>query len=638
MFAFRSFRSLLHLGRDRCQWTTEQMVQLVRARREDASKLSLTQIRQRFDDLRIELPQLKGEVGPQSTMVDAVSLIAEVAAQTLQVQLYDVQIAAGLTMFSGRIAEMATGEGKTITAAIPAAMNALFGRGVHVITSNAYLAERDCKQLRPLFEGLGLTVGCLTARASVEEKRKAYACDITYGPGYEFGFDYLRDQIRLRQKLNSRLGSAVLDVMRGMSVEQETIQRPLTAAVVDEIDNVLIDDAMSPLVLSEQPPHGSSGGTYLAARKVAASLSINTDFTMNAADGTIVLSRAGEQKIWIDAKAIPAQGLLRPWRNYVEQALRAKMIYRRDVDYVVADGKIAIVDRTTGRIFADRTWRDGLHQAMETKENLATTAEISESARITRQRFFRLYPRLCGMTGTATGSESEFKEIYGLDVVPIPQRLPNQRIVLPSRFFRDEASKWRAICQDVQVRKRIGQPVLIGTRSIAKSEIVAAELRSLGIEVQVLNGKQDLDEAEVVAKAGEFGAVTIATNLAGRGTDIRPSAQSLAVGGLHVIATEYHDVGRIDRQLIGRSARQGEPGSAHSYVSADDDLLTRYGQSEARQMSQSTTSELAGPWEKKILGVQKRAENEGFVQRRSLNRNEVRHERLLGKLSGESIE
>lgn len=639
-FAFPRLRFLKRMRGGLSTLTNEQMASSVRSRQHLLSNLSLSQIRQRFEDVRLDSPQLINIDCHQSLAIEASALIAEAALRVLNVHLYDVQLLAGLTMFSGQIAEMATGEGKTITAAIPAAMNALFGCGVHVITSNAYLAERDCKLLRPLFESLGLTVGCLTAKSSMEEKRNAYLCDVTYGPGYEFGFDYLRDQVRLRQKTNDRLGAAVIDVMRGTGWGREALQRPLAAAVVDEIDNVLIDDALSPLVLSDRPSQVVGAAGYAAARLAASRLIIHDDFDLNPMNGAVVLSHSGEQKIWEDARLIPLQGLMRPWRNYVEQALRAEMVFRRDVDYIVRDGKIALVDRTTGRIFADRTWRDGLHQAIEAKENLEITEEITEAAKITRQRFFRLYPRLCGMTGTARGSEAEFKEFYGLDVTQVPLRLPSRRTLLSPRFFRDEPSKWLAIGRDVEQRQRTGQPVLVGTRSIAKSEHAAEVLRSMGIDAQVLNGKQDLDEAAVIANSGQHGAVTIATNMAGRGTDIRPSSQSLKAGGLHVIVTEHHDVGRIDRQLIGRSARQGEVGSACLFVSAEDDLLARYGDKVAEKMrnTASNSGELSNAWEKEVRVVQSRAERDGYVQRRLLNLNEGRHERLLGKLSGESLD
>ncbi len=614
----------------------------VRLQQQELVGVVTKDLAKRFNDLRDNWPASSLLNPSGSERIHAAAVVCEAAKRALGIQLFDVQILAGLTLSQGRIAEMATGEGKTLTAALPAAIYSLFGLGVHVSTSNGYLAERDCQQLRPLFETLGLTVGCLTDDQCTPEKQVAYRCDITYGPGYEFGFDYLRDQVQLRQGVHRRLGQTFLDVMRNhQAVDFRSIQRPLAIAIVDEIDNVLIDDAVSPLLLSDTPSGiATDAQAHLAAHQVANQLQPRIDFEVTASTGSIQLTPIGLERIWTNSDAIPLKCVLRPWQNYIEQALRARVLFQRDVDYVIQKDKIAIVDSTTGRIFSERIWRDGLHQAVEAKEQLPITAEMKGAARITRQRFFQLYRRLCGMTGTAIGSEQEFCELYGLNVTAIPPRLPNLRVQLPSRFFSHQEAKWSAIASEVQQLHRRHQPVLIGTRSIAKSEQMAHSLKRLGLPFELLNGKQDADEAAIVSNAGRHGAITIATNMAGRGTDIRPDDVALKAGGLCVIATEHHDVQRIDRQLIGRSARQGERGCARLFVSADDDLLSTYGELLQNQLkaSASRSGELFGDWSSRVRRIQAIAEREGYLLRRRLFQDDQKRDMLLNRLSGQSLE
>lgn len=538
------------------------------------------------------------------------------------------------------VAEMATGEGKTFAAAIPAFIHSLAGRGVHVNTSNEYLSERDSDQLRPLFEFLGTTCGHISSQQQPPEKTAAYRCDITYGAGSEFGFDYLRDQLTLRQRPETRLGEDFLGLLRGHDqFLQSTMQRELAVAIVDEIDNVLIDDAGSPLLLSGQPDGlATDSEAHLAALHLANDLLEGHDFHVDFSLGAITLTEAGKTRVWEATDSAPLKCLLRPWNIYVEQALRARMLFRRGVQYIVRDEEVVIVDQSTGRLFEDRTWRDGLHQAIEARENVPITGEKQGLVRITKQRFFRQYPILCGMTGTATGSEQEFSEFYRLGVSRIPLRKPGQRKMLPERVFSNAEAKWAAIARQVKQLHDTGQPVLAGTCSIAKSESLAERLDDLSVPYELLNGTQDADEAEIISRAGESGAVTISTNIAGRGTDIHLTPESIQRGGLCVLATEHHESSRIDRQLIGLGARQGEPGSAAFFVAADDDLLTRHGDwlSRTIEKSKANKGEISVDMSASVRKVQRQAERTNFLQRRALFLDDGRRDVVMSRIIGEA--
>ncbi|NQV28972.1 MAG: preprotein translocase subunit SecA [Rhodopirellula sp.] len=598
------------------------------------------ELQDRADELRSRRYQRRPDWLSDKVLTEASALTCVAARQTLGHSLYDVQLLAGLAMTRGSVAEMATGEGKTFAAAIPAFIHSLAGRGVHVSTSNEYLSRRDCEQLRPLFEFLDASCGHISAQQRPVEKSAAYRCDITYGAGAEFGFDYLRDQITLRQKPATRLGEDFLEILRGRKLPlHNTLQRGLAVTIVDEIDNVLIDDAGSPLLLSGQPEGlATDAEAHLAARQLASDLMEGHDFHVDSGRGAIHLTDAGKTRVWEATDNAPLKCLLRPWNMYVEQAIRARMLFRRDVHYVVRDEEVIIVDQSTGRLFEDRTWRDGLHQAIEARENVPITGEKQGLARITKQRFFRLYPVVCGMTGTATGSEREFAEFYRLPVTRIPLRKPSQRKLLSERVFTSASAKWTAITQQIKQLHAAGQPVLVGTRSIAKSEHLAERLSHLSIPFELLNGKQDADEADVISRAGEVSAVTISTNIAGRGTDIRLTSDSLNRGGLCVLATEHHDSSRIDRQLIGRAARQGEPGSAAFFLSANDDLLTRHGDwlNKAITRSKSNNGELSVAMSSSVRKVQLQAERAQFLQRRALFLDDARRDVVMSRICGEA--
>ncbi|MCA9189610.1 MAG: translocase, partial [Planctomycetales bacterium] len=434
-------------------------------------------------------------------LVPMFALVNESLRRSLGFVYYDVQLYAGIVLATGAIAEMKTGEGKTIVAALPACLHALNGRGVHVATVNQYLAERDCQELSPVYRRLGFEVG-ITRADQPQDKKIAYDCDITYGTGYEFGFDFLRDQLSRQCSPRPRLGERFRQSLQGQTpAAVPGMQRGHAMAIVDEVDSVLLDEATTPLIISL----AASASTdvikaYHRARHVADTLNEDVDFTVDARTKSIRLTDDGSSKVHAPPLHPPATGLLRPWSTYVEQSLKACLLLTRDVDYVVRDGKVMIVDQYTGRIFSERSWNDGLHQSVEVKEGLEVTAERRSAARISRQRYFQMYENLCGMTGTATGHEAEFHKFYRLPVVVVPERRPNRRVALPTRVFPSSDDKYKFVATDVKQRAGRGQPVLIGTRTIEESQRVAQQLDQLCIPFQLLNGKQDEAEAELVGR------------------------------------------------------------------------------------------------------------------------------------------
>ena len=498
-------------------------------------------------------------------------------------RFYDVQFLAGRALSRRAIAEMRTGEGKTYTTLLPAAWWSLDGGGVHVMTVNAYLAERDHGLLAPVLGRLGFSTGLLRSGGPPAEKRAAYAADITFGPGYEFGFDYLRDQTAVGHARGQGLGDTLRQrrqnhaaLLGGIESRGDKLQRGHAAAIVDEADSVMIDEATTPLILaaaSDGP--AANAATYIAARAVADQLESGRDYVVDLAAGFAALTAAGERRL--ASLGPPARaGLERPWARYVEQALAARHLFRRDVHYVAMKGELRIVDSGTGRIFTDRTWRDGLHQALQAKEGLEITAEARSLARITRQRYLGLYRHLCGMTGTAREAEDELAAIYDLDTAVIPTHRPSRGQLWPTRVFASRESKEQAIANETERLHRLGRPVLVGAATIEASERLASLLSRRGLACQLLNGRQDAEEAAVVAEAGRVGAITVATNMAGRGTDIKLDPAAVQAGGLHVIVAELQESSRVDRQLIGRAARQGDPGSAQRFLAASDSLLVRH--------------------------------------------------------------
>ncbi len=576
----------------------------------------------RAGELRRRVLQGGRTNSPKSLLAESFALVNESLRRVHGMEYYDVQLLAGATLVAGRIAEMATGEGKTLVQGLAAFNLALPGCGVHVMTSNAYLAERDCNLLSPVLSQLGLRVAALKRGAGIEEKKRAYQADITFGAGFEFGFDFLRDQTAKQLHNRPQLGQSYRRLLRGeRPVEVPQMQRGHAVAIVDEADSVMIDEATTPLILSSGPgsePVGSEA--YEAADRAAVQLEEDRHFLIDRTDRRIQLTVEGSQVVSRKFPPPVQARLERPWLNYIEQALFAKHLLRRDVDYVVRDGKVLLVDQSTGRVFSDRTLRNGLHQAVEVREKLAPSASTATMGRISRQKYLGLYGSLCGMTGTARGAEREFWSNYRLRASVIPTRKPGRRIIEPTRYFINRELKHRAIVEDVARRQERGQPVLVGTRTIDESVALDRLFTGRGIDHQVLNGVQDADEASVVAQAGQPSCVTIATNIAGRGTDIRLAPGVVECGGLHVIACEPHDTARVDRQLFGRCARQGDPGSCRLFVSADDHLLRNFGQRFARKIRRlaDTSGEAVHDWTASVRRLQRRAEQQQYIHRRSM--------------------
>lgn len=596
----------------------------------DHSRLTDVQLQSAANDLRESLYTQKEPV--ETLQAKSFALSFEAIRRTIGAELFDVQLMASAALANGRVAEMATGEGKTL-AAIPAAMyGALCGQSVHVATPNAYLAERDYSQLRSAFEFLGITVGLLPEGvADNHQKKLAYDSEVTYGTGYEFGFDFLRDQLACRSTKRRPLGQSFLDRLHGVDQPTQTRQRGRMLAIVDEVDNVLLDDAGSPLILSDRPTTSADDSDACRLAGQTVSTMRHAEHYRISVNGAIEITPCGIEKIYDPMIAIPVKQLRRPWTEYVEQAIRAEFLFHRDANYLVVDGQIQIVDGSTGRVFSDRSWTDGLHQAIEAKEGLVISSERSALAQITRQRYFRLYSGLCGMTGTAVGCESEFRTVYRMHVNEIPRRLPCQRTMFPMRTFANDSAKWKAVVAETKSQHDAGRPVLIGTRTISESETIADLLRQQKLPFQLLNGKQDAEEADIISKAGCHGEITIATDLAGRGTDIKLDDSAKERGGLHVIVSSPYELVRSERQLIGRCARQGDPGSARRFVSADDGFMRQHAPWLIPPILRCADArgEVSVDLGRRIHRVQRILEQERSASRIALMKNDLARDSLL---------
>lgn len=567
-------------------------------------------------------------------LILAAAGVIEAVRQTLGLKLFDTQLHAGIIVSRAAVAEMQTGEGKTLSVALPAYFRSLFGRGVHVATPNSYLATRDQKQLAPVYSLLGTTTGLLVDGAEPEQTRAAYQADITYGPGHAFGFDYLRDQLTLANFQSSELGNELYAHLTGVPVEGRLLQRGLYASIIDEIDHVLIDDAVSPLLLSGSAQGESpDADVHRAAKIMAENLLADHDYHKNKSN-SIELTEVGFANVYEDDLMAIHPNMARPWHEYVLLALRAIHCYKRDVHYVVRDSTVQIVDVSTGRIMEDRNWSDGLHQAVEARENLPISCENHPLARITRQRFYRYYSFISGMTGTASGCEKEFASVYGTPVTIVPPRVPTQRIVLPERITLNRQEKFCEIAAECEAMVKSNRAVLVGTLSIDESNEVARQLISRGLEFQLLNGVQDSDEATIVACAGRCGAITVATNLAGRGTDIALDPVVASNGGLHVIVTQQHLLARVDRQLIGRCARCGDPGSTRAFISADDaiaqDAAPWIGRAIERWDARGRPSDLE--FGRRIRRIQSGHQRQSSSNRWQLLQSDREDQKLLEKL------
>ena len=533
---------------------------------------------------------------------EAFAVSREASARVLGMRPFDVQLIGGLVLHQGKIAEMKTGEGKTLVATMPIYLNALSGKGVHLVTVNDYLAKRDSEWMGQIYRFLGLTVGCIVHGLDDSERQEAYGADVTYGTNNEFGFDYLRDNMKFRH--------------------EELVQRDLHYAIVDEVDSILIDEARTPLIISG--PAEKSTELYYKINRIIPQLHEEAHFTKEEKTRTVALNEEGVARV---ERLLGMENLYDP-RNmtvnhHVQQALRAHVLFKRDVDYIVKDGQVIIVDEFTGRLMPGRRYSEGLHQALEAKEAVKVENENQTLATITFQNYFRMYEKLAGMTGTAETEAPEFAKIYKLDVIVVPPHKSMIRTDFPDCIYRTEAEKFRAVANEIKELYSIRRPVLVGTISITKSEKLSEMLKRSGVPHQVLNAKYHEQEAEIVAKAGQPGSVTISTNMAGRGTDIVLGPGVVEVSGLHIIGTERHEARRIDNQLRGRSGRQGDPGSSRFYLSLEDDLMRIFAADRLSGLMQRIGMAEDEPIEHRLISkaienAQSRVEAHNFAMRKQI--------------------
>ncbi|TCV93348.1 protein translocase subunit secA [Luteibacter rhizovicinus] len=558
------------------------------------------------------------------------ALIREASRRTLGMRHHDVQLLAGRTLLQGRLAEMSTGEGKTLAATLAACSAAMTGAATHVVTVNDYLAERDAEHNTPLFDFLGLKIGVVLQDMSVADRRTAYACDITYVSNKELTFDYLKDAIAMGE--SSRTQQRLAEFAGGRAGEPP-ILRGLHIAIIDEADSVLIDEASTPLIISETLPDDLDPTIYTRAIELATSLERDVHYAANH-HRDIWLTPGG--KVHVREVTAEFGGMWRSamWREeFVQKALSAVHGFQRDQHYILADDKVQIVDESTGRVMPDRTWERGLHQMIECKEGCEITGQRRTLAQITYQRFFGRYLLLCGMTGTAQEVAAEVKGSYDLSVTRIPTHKPTRRRNLGDIVCASSDLRWEAVARRAVEVASTGRPVLVGTRSVEASERLAALFGANGIEHAVLNARQDKSEAEAVAQAGGAGRITVATNMAGRGTDIKLAPEIEQAGGLHVILTEFHESARVDRQLFGRCARQGDPGTTEAVVSIDDDLFTRFAPAPLRAILASLVrGEHASEklLRRYVTWLQDRAERHYRRQRTDTQRRDAEWARALG--------
>lgn len=577
----------------------QRTVSLINNLEPEIAALSDSELSQKTVEFRHQLSSGKSL---DDILPEAFAVVREAAKRKLGMRHYDVQLIGGMVLHQGKIAEMKTGEGKTLTASLPLYLNALAGKGAHLVTVNDYLARRDADWMRPIFEFLGLTVGVLQNHMQDEERKKVYQCDIMYATNNELGFDYLRDNMKFRL--------------------EDYVQRDLAYAIVDEVDSILIDEARTPLIISGAA--GESSELYTKIDQIVRKLSRGVDYDVDEKSRSVNLTEAGNDQV---EKVLGVQNLYAPENlsalHHLTQALKAHAIFKRDVDYLVHDNSIYIIDEFTGRILAGRRYSDGLHQALEAKEGVEIQRETQTLASITLQNFFRMYQKLSGMTGTALTESEEFHNIYGLDVVAIPTNEMMIRDDKSDLIFLSKNAKYKAIVEDIKARVERQQPVLIGTIAVETSELLSHILTQQGIPHNVLNAKQHEREAEIVAHAGLPGKVTIATNMAGRGTDIKLDPVSVEAGGLYILGTERHESRRIDNQLRGRSGRQGDPGESRFYISLEDDLIRIFaGEGMAEKMQRYGMQEdeviESGFVSKRIEYAQQQVERNNFEVRKHL--------------------
>ncbi len=551
----------------------DEFLSLVNAEGRRLGELTDSQIRESVPDLR---RRLYSEGLQEALVARTFAIVREIAGRRLGMRPFDVQLLGGRVMLEGKIAEMETGEGKTLTATLPACTAALAGIPVHIVTVNDFLVMRDAAWMTPVYKFLGLTVGTITEGMAPEARRSAYACDITYGTNKQVVFDYLKDRLMLGRDARPMH----LQVERLHAEHARTsrlLLRGLCFVIVDEADSVLVDEARTPLIISNVADSSQEEKIYAEAVTIARQLDTGSDFSIRPREHDAELTDRGRRRA--TELAEPYGGVwMGPRRReeLIRRALAALYLFQRDKQYLVRGGKVQIVDEYTGRVMPDRSWERGLHQMIEAKEGCAITGQQETLARISYQRFFRRYLRVAGMTGTAREVARELWAVYRLPVVTIPTNRPVRRRRLPDQVYVTAEEKWAAVVDTLRRLQAEGRPVLVGTRSVSASEHLSELLSAAGLAHQVLNARQDQEEAEVIARAGERGRITVATNMAGRGTDIRLAPDVAELGGLHVLATEYHDARRIDRQLFGRCGRQGDPGSFQVIVSLEDEIVHEF--------------------------------------------------------------
>ena len=595
------FRAVVGTANDRELKKYAKKVKRINALEPKYEKMSDEELKEAFQALKEQVQT--GQKSLDDVLFDSFAITREASKRTTGMRHFDVQLIGGMVLHDNRIAEMKTGEGKTLVATLPVVLNAMLGRGVHVVTVNDYLAKRDATDMGRIYEFLGYSVGVITADILDDASRKAqYDADITYGTNNEFGFDYLRDNMKY-------------------SLE-EMVQRDHYYAIVDEVDSILIDEARTPLIISG--PTKSKHENYLRADQVARQMVRDEDFTVDEKNRVILVTEKGiakaEELFGVENLYAMENAIL---AHHLDQALKAHNLFEKDVDYVVKDGEIVIVDEFTGRLSEGRRFSEGLHQALEAKEGVEIKEESQTLADITFQNYFRMYDKLAGMTGTAQTEATEFAEIYGLDVISIPTNVPVIRKDMPDLIYKTEREKFDAVIRDIKERHKKGQPVLVGTASIEKSEVLHELLKKEKIPHNVLNAKNHEHEAQIIKDAGKKGAVTIATNMAGRGVDIKIDDEVRGLGGLYIIGTERHESRRIDNQLRGRSGRQGDPGESRFYLSLEDHLLRIFGSDRIKTIMEKMGVEEGEYIESKMVTravekAQKKVENLHFESRKHL--------------------
>ncbi|MGE6204075.1 preprotein translocase subunit SecA [Guptibacillus hwajinpoensis] len=592
-------RKIIPNGNERQVSRLQKIADQVETFSDEMKKLSDDQLRNKTEEYKERIQ--KGE-DLDKMLPEVYATVREASERVLGMRPFPVQIMGAASLHEGNIAEMKTGEGKTLSATMPVYLNALTGKGVHVITVNEYLAKRDAEEMGELYHYLGLTVGLNISGLSKEEKAEAYAADITYGTNNEFGFDYLRDNMVL--------------------YKEEMVQRPLHYAIIDEVDSVLIDEARTPLIISGSAEKSTT--LYIQANQFVRTLKEEDDYNVDIKTKNVQLTEDGITK----AEKFFAIENLYDYKHvqlnhHINQAMKANFIMQLDMDYVVQDEEVVIVDSFTGRLMAGRRYSDGLHQAIEAKEGLVIQRESMTLATITFQNYFRMYEKLSGMTGTAKTEEEEFRNIYNMNVIAIPTNKPIARMDYSDLVYKSTNGKFQALAREIEERHKNGQPILVGTVAVETSELISQFLKKRGIPHNILNAKNHAREAEIIESAGQKGAVTIATNMAGRGTDIKLGTGVLDLGGLFILGTERHESRRIDNQLRGRSGRQGDPGESRFYISMEDELMRRFGSDNMMNMMNRLGMEEDQPIESKLVSravesAQKRVEGNNYDARKQL--------------------